>query len=75
MAGGHKPPNGGFGGIYVNTTNAKLGDKGTDVLPKMPTGVTWKAGADYEVAWVIEANHGGGYQVSASHTHAPSSPS
>jgi hypothetical protein len=59
MAGGHKPPNGGFGGIYVNTTHAKLGDKGTEVLPKMPTGVSWKAGQVYEVAWSIEANHGG----------------
>ena len=24
MAGGHKPPQGGFGGIYVNTTHAKV---------------------------------------------------
>jgi hypothetical protein len=31
MAGGHKPPDGGFGGIYVNTTHAKLGDSGTQV--------------------------------------------
>lgn len=60
MAGGHKPSNGGFGGIYVNTSHAKLGDKGTDVLPKKPTGVIWKAGQVYEVAWTIEANHGGG---------------
>ena len=29
MAGGHKPPEGGFGGIYVNTTHAKLGDMGS----------------------------------------------
>ena len=62
MAGGHHPPDGGFGGIYVNTTHAKLGDKGTAVLPRMPPQATWKAGESYEVAWTIEANHGGGYQ-------------
>jgi hypothetical protein len=28
----------------------------------MPTGVTWTAGSVVEVAWTIEANHGGGYQ-------------
>jgi len=61
MAGGHKPPNGGFGGIYVNTTNAKLGDIGTKVLPKYDTGVVWKAGETVEVSWTIEANHAGGY--------------
>jgi len=61
VAGGHQPPNGGFGGIYVNTTHAKLGDHGSKVLPKFPTGVNWKAGSDYEVTWSIEANHAGGY--------------
>jgi len=61
VAGGHKPPQGGFGGIYVNTTHAKLGDHGTKVLPAHPTGVTWKAGVEYEVSWTIEANHAGGY--------------
>ena len=35
---------------------------GTEVLPKMPTGVVWKRGDVVEVAWTIEANHGGGYQ-------------
>jgi len=62
MAGGHKPPDGGFGGIYVNTTHAKLGDKGSLVLPAAPSGTVWKAGESYEVSWTIEANHGGGYQ-------------
>lgn len=62
MAGGHLPPDGGFGGIYVNTTHAKLGDKGSVVLPAQPSGVTWTAGKAYEVSWTIEANHGGGYQ-------------
>ena len=27
----------------------------------MPTGVEWKRGDVVEVAWTIEANHGGGY--------------
>ena len=61
MAGGHAPPDGGFGGIYVNTTHAKLGDKGTVVLPATPSQATWRAGSVVEVAWTIEANHGGGY--------------
>lgn len=62
MAGGHHPPNGGFGGIYVNTTHAKLGDRGSEVLPPAPSGTVWKAGSVVEVSWTIEANHGGGYQ-------------
>jgi len=63
MAGGHRPPDGGFGGIYVNTTHAKLGDKGTEVLPPYhDAGVVWGPGATVEVSWTIEANHGGGYQ-------------
>jgi hypothetical protein len=61
MAGGHKPPEGGFGGIYVNTSHAKLGDRGTEVLPKAPSGTVWKRGDTQEVSWTIEANHGGGY--------------
>jgi hypothetical protein len=61
MAGGHAPPDGGFGGIYVNTTHAHLGDKGSVVLPVHKTGTTWTAGSVVEVAWTIEANHGGGY--------------
>jgi hypothetical protein len=61
MAGGHKPPDGGFGGIYVNTTHAKLGDAGSKVLPKAPSNTTWMAGQSYEVTWTIEANHAGGY--------------
>ena len=56
MAGGHKPPEGGFGGIYVNTSHAKLGDAGTEVLPKTESGATWSAGMSYEVTWTIEAN-------------------
>jgi hypothetical protein len=61
MAGGHKPPDGGFGGIYVNTSHAKLGDAGSESLPKTGAGPTWSAGMSYEVTWTIEANHAGGY--------------
>jgi hypothetical protein len=49
MAGGHKPPNGRFGGIYVNTSHAKLGDAGSQALPRAPSNTTWRAGMDYEV--------------------------
>jgi len=61
VAGGHKPPQGSFGGIYVSTSNAKLGDFGSKVLPKMAAQAVWKPGGVYEVSWTIEANHGGGY--------------
>ena len=43
VAGGHRPPDGAFGGIYVNTSHAKLGDAGSKVLPVMPCGTTWAA--------------------------------
>ena len=70
VAGGHQPPQGYFGGIYVNTSHAHIGDYGTQVLPKMPSGVEWKAGVDYEVTWTIEANHAGGCTLP--HPHTPS---
>lgn len=62
-AGGRLPGQGGggFGAGYVNTTNAKIGDLGSHTLKPHPTGVEWKAGAEYEVAWTLQANHGGGY--------------
>eukprot|EP00035_Acanthoeca_spectabilis_P021459 m.438361 g.438361 ORF g.438361 m.438361 type:complete len:394 (+) comp18227_c0_seq1:15-1196(+) len=61
-AGGRLPGqgDGGFGASYVNTTHAKVGDLGSQ-LPHMPTGVEWKAGSVVEVAWALQANHGGGY--------------
>ena len=71
MAGGHHPPDGGFGGIYVNTTFAKLGDAGTKVLPRFDTGVTWAPGDVVEVSWTIEANHGGGYQYRLAPAEGP----
>lgn len=62
MAGGTTQLNGKFGAEYVNTTHARVGDLGSAVLPEQPSGVAWAAGAVVEVAWTIEANHGGGYQ-------------
>ena len=44
----------------MNTTHSKVGDLGSKTLKPLPTGVTWKAGVEYEVAWTIQANHGGG---------------
>lgn len=64
-AGGHMPPalsgKASFGGVYINTTHAKLGDDGSKTLEAAPSGVVWSAGSDYEVTWAVEANHGGGY--------------
>lgn len=62
-AGGRKPGQGvgGFGAGYVNTTHVKVGDLGSKTLPPRPTGVEWAVGKEYEVAWTIQANHGGGY--------------
>ena len=59
VAGG-KQGLGGFGAQYYNTKNAKQGDKGSEVLPKQPSGTTWHAGETVEVSWTIMANHGGG---------------
>ena len=50
VAGGHPPPNGAFGGLYVNTSHAKLGDFGSVVLPRADSGTKWKAGSTVEVA-------------------------
>merc|ERR1711920_603597 len=62
-AGGRIPGQGkgGFGAEYVNTTHAKIGDLGSKTLKPFSTGVKWAAGEEYEVAWTIQANHGGGY--------------
>lgn len=58
-AGGRIPGqgDGGFGAQFQNTTHAKVGDIGSK-LPHTPTGVTWTAGVNYEVAWTLQANHG-----------------
>ena len=47
------------GAEYRTTKNAKMGDLGSKVLKKMPTGVVWKAGALAEVSFYIKTNHGG----------------
>jgi len=62
-AGGRLPGQGagGFGASFVNTTHAKIGDLGSQVLGSRDTGVEWATGAEYEVAWTLQANHGGGY--------------
>ena len=58
MAAGHPPPTPklNFGGIYVNTSNAKVGDRGSEVLKPAPSNTVWSAGESYEVSWTIEAN-------------------
>jgi len=73
MAAGHPPPTPkqNFGGLYVNTTHAKVGDKGTEVLPKAPSGTVWTVGTAYEVTWTIEANHGGGYSYRLAPANGP----
>lgn len=55
-AGGRIPGQGagGFGAQYQNTTHARIGDLGSR-LPHTPSGVTWKAGIAYEVAWTLQA--------------------
>jgi len=48
-------------GVYTTTKYAKVGDMGSQ-LPKLDSGVVWKAGSTVETKWSIRANHGGGYQ-------------
>jgi hypothetical protein len=62
-AGGRLPGqgSGGYGAGYKNTTHSKIGDLGSKSLGVHDTGVVWAAGKQYEVAWTIQANHGGGY--------------
>jgi len=62
IAGGRLPGQGpgGFGAGYRNTTNAKLGDRGSKLDP-IASQATWTAGSTVDVAWTLQANHGGGY--------------
>lgn len=63
-AGGRLKGQGGgyFGATYVNTTNAKVGDHGSEIAATKPgPTATWRAGTTVEVAWTMMANHGGGY--------------
>jgi len=48
-------------GVYTTTKFAKVGDLGSK-LPKLDSGVVWKAGSTVETKWSIRANHGGGWQ-------------
>ena len=61
MAGGRALGPGGHGAVYANTSHAKQGDLGSQVLGTLETGTTWNAGETVEVSWAITANHGGGY--------------
>ena len=45
-----------------NTKYAKLGDMGSQVLPKYDTGTVWEAGSTVETMASFRAVHGGGYQ-------------
>ena len=49
-------------GEFTNTTYAKLGDLGSQVLPKYDTGTVWEAGSIVETMASFRATHGGGYQ-------------
>ena len=62
IAGGRVPGQGagGYGAVYRNTSHALMGDSGSK-LPHYPAGVEWRAGDIVEVAWTLQANHGGGY--------------
>ena len=57
-AGGHLPPalsgKASFGGVYINTTHAKLGDDGDKTLKPAASGVIWAPGVAYEVSWAVE---------------------
>jgi hypothetical protein len=61
MAGGQWTP-ATAGAEYRTTKYAKMGDLGSVVLKKLPTGVVWEAGGLAEVSFYIKTNHGGGYQ-------------
>lgn len=60
-ASGAGHPTGGHG-EFTNTTFAKLGDKGSQVLPIYPSGAVWQTGSTVQTMWSVRANHGGGYQ-------------
>lgn len=49
-------------GEFTDTKYAKLGDLGSQVLPKYDTGTVWQAGSTVETMSSFRAVHGGGYQ-------------
>lgn len=42
--------------MFTNTTNAKFGDLGSEVLKPMPSQATWEAGSEVETMWGLRAN-------------------
>jgi hypothetical protein len=56
-----RAPTGAAAGDFNTTKFAKLGDKGSVVLPYRPTGTVWKRGGVGKPTWFVRANHGGGY--------------
>jgi hypothetical protein len=60
-AGGTYPKNFGPGvATFANTSLAKGGDLGSQVLKPADDPVVWTAGSPAEVSWGIRYNHGGG---------------
>ena len=50
-------------GEYTNTTFAKLGDLGSQVLPKYDIGTVWEAGSVVETMISFRATHGKPHQL------------
>jgi len=62
--GGYPGPGCGPGAAaFINRSNAKHGDLGSEVLKPMPSQATWTVGSEVEIVWGVRANHGGGSQV------------
>ena len=55
-AGGGPKPTGGHG-EFTDTKFNKFGDKGSQVLPVMPSGAVWEAGSVVQTMWSVRANH------------------
>lgn len=51
---------GGADAVFTNTSMAKMGELGSQVLPYAPSGAVWYVGSTVEVSWAIRYNHGGG---------------
>ena len=54
---------------YQNTSHAKQGDRGSQVLPAAPSGTTWKAGELAEVSWTSAPNTRRPISFSCTHLH------
>eukprot|EP00965_Chrysotila_dentata_P235413 6200726-Pleurochrysis_carterae.AAC.3 len=50
--------------VFSDTMFAKGGDMGSEVLPRAPSDVVWRAGDAVQVSWGIRFNHGGGMSMS-----------